>query len=440
MAGNQEQTTLGALIASKGGSIKTGPFGTVLKAHEYTTAGVPLISVGEIGYGTFRISEKTPRVSQPVLDRLPEYVLRKGDIVFGRKGAVDRSARISLAQDGWFLGSDGIRLRLPESTDSRFMAYQLQSESVRRWILQHATGTTMPSLNQGVIERIPVIIPPLAEQRAIARILGALEDKVETNRRMNDTLGEIARALFRSWFVDFDPVRAKNEGRGPGGMDAPTAELFPSEFVDSELGPVPKGWRESSLREYAALNPESWDKATYPETIRYVDLSGTKWGRIEAVTTFERQAAPSRAQRVLRAGDTIVGTVRPGNGSYALVSVEGLTGSTGFAILRPKTTSHRSVVYLAATLPENIARMAHLADGGAYPSVRPDVVLETPIVSVPAELLGRFEELASPLLGRIAQNQQQDRNLAELRDELLPSLLSGELSVAKLERAVEAAT
>src|SRR5574338_242899 len=108
--------------------------------------------------------------------------------------------------------------------------------------------------------------------------------------------------------------------------------------------------------------------------IRYVDLANTKWGRIEAVTVHEAHEAPSRAQRVLRPGDTIVGTVRPGNGSYAFIATDGLTGSTGFAVLRPRTSQYESFVYLASTAADNIDVLQHLADGGAYPAVRPDIV------------------------------------------------------------------
>src|SRR6185436_13111644 len=159
-------------------------------------------------------------------------------------------------------------------------------------------------------------------------------DKIELNGRMTDTLEAMARALFKSWFVDFDPVRAKAEGRGPG-LPQPLADLFPDSFEASELGEIPRGWDAATLSDLATLNPESWSSETRPAVIEYVDLSNTKCGRIDAVTNYSKGDAPSRAQRVLRPRDTIVGTVRPGNGSHALIWADGLTGSTGFAVLRP---------------------------------------------------------------------------------------------------------
>ena len=175
-----------------------------------------------------------------------------------------------------------------------------------------------------------------------------MDDKIELNRKMNETLEATARAIFKSWFVDFDPVRAKAEGRNPG-LPAPIAALFPDSFEDSELGDIPTGWSAGSLADFALLNPESWTKSTRPEIIQYIDLGNTKWGRIDSITQYASNDAPSRAQRILRGGDTIVGTVHPGNGSYALVTEDGLTGSTGFAVLRPQMSEYQEYVYLAST-------------------------------------------------------------------------------------------
>lgn len=152
--------------------ITTGPFGTLLKANEYTNnEGVPLISVGEIGEGSFRITQRTPLVPWAVVRRLPQYILRKGDIVFGRKGAVDRSALVGKEQAGWFLGSDGISIRPQDDQYPPYLAYQFQRVEVQTWLLRNATGTTMPSLNQNILGRVLIPYAPLPEQRAIAEAL-----------------------------------------------------------------------------------------------------------------------------------------------------------------------------------------------------------------------------------------------------------------------------
>ncbi|MNV18651.1 hypothetical protein D3C71_1094850 [compost metagenome] len=232
---------------------------------------------------------------------------------------------------------------------------------------------------------------------------------------MNQTLEAMAHAQFQSWFVDFDGVP-------------------PEDMQESELGLIPKGWRVGALTDLAVLNPEAWTKQTRPNVIRYVDLSNTKWGRIESVTPYAVEDAPSRAQRVLRPNDTIVGTVRPGNGSYARIDENGLTGSTGFAVLRPKRDEYAALVYLAAVAPANIEALANLADGGAYPAVRAEVVAATRVVIADEGTIAKFSQCVSPFLEKIAKNERQSLTLAQLRDTLLPRLTSGEIRVKDAER------
>ena len=300
-----------------------------------------------------------------------------------------------------------------------------------------ASGTTFKEISGSSLKRIELLVPPLEEQRAIAHILGTLDDKIELNRRMNETLEEMARALFKSWFVDFGPVRAKMEGRKPFGMDGETAALFPESFEDSPLGEIPKGWGIGTLADYAALNPASWSRNATPSQITYVDLANTKWGNIKMTQKYAWEDAPSRAQRILRLGDTIVGTVRPGNGSFSLVAEEGLTGSTGFAVLRPHKAIYEEFVYLTATSSENVEQLSRLADGAAYPAVRPGVVSATQTLQPNELLIERFSVIVKPLMSKTAANRKETSILAAIRDALLPKLLSGELQVGEAEEIVE---
>jgi type I restriction enzyme S subunit len=346
-------------------------------------------------------------------------------VVLGRKGVV--GSVYFIASDYWPHDTT-LWVKDFHGNDPRFVYYFFKWMAPR--IATMDVGSANPTLNRNHVHPIEIRWPPPFEQRAIAHVLGTLDDKIELNRRMDATLEAMARALLKSWFVDFDPVRAKAEGCDPG-LPQPLADLFPARLVDSELGKIPEGWKVGTLADLSILNPEVWTKETRPAELNYVDLSNTKWGRIEAVTWYEAADAPSRAQRVLRPADTIVGTVRPGNGSYALIYEHGLTGSTGFAVLRPQTTQYAEFVYLAATSAENIDALAHLADGGAYPAVRPEIIAATPVVLPHDKVVGRFSLAAAPLLSKVAQSQQGSRTLAALRDALLPKLISGELRVAK---------
>ena len=292
-----------------------------------------------------------------------------------------------------------------------------------------ASGATRNALTKGMIERFDIPDIPLPEQRAIAATLGALDDKIELNRKMNATLEAMARALFRDWFVDFGPTRAKMEARPP--YLAPELwSLFPDR-LDSEG--KPEGWETGTLGDLATLNPESWSAKRAPAGVRYVDLANTKWGAIDKIEEYDWADAPSRARRILRPGDTIVGTVRPGNGSFAHIGEDGLTGSTGFAVLRPNDPRDRGFVWCAATSPENIDRLAHLADGGAYPAVRPDAVAGTEIVIPDAPILAAFDKIGRAHLDMMEANKRESRTLARTRDLLLPRLMSGELRVAEAE-------
>jgi type I restriction enzyme S subunit len=271
-----------------------------------------------------------------------------------------------------------------------FIVYYFNTPEGRQKLLANSSPVGVPSIAQPVsyLRTIEIPLPPLSVQYAITRILGTLDDKIELNRRTNKTLEAMARALFKSSFADDDPIR--------------------------------------TLADVADLNPENWSSKNYPAEIRYVDLSNTKWGAIQAIDVYSDATAPSRAQRVLRAGDTIVGTVRPGNGSFAMIGEEGLTGSTGFAVLRPRQPCYRELVYCTATSPENIERLSHLADGAAYPAIRPEVVAATALPFFGEDVVHRFSAVTKPIFDRTEVTFQESKNLARLRDFLLPKLMSGE--------------
>ena len=189
------------------------------------------------------------------------------------------------------------------------------------------------------------------------------------------------------------------------------------------------------------LNQRSWQKNTAPDSVIYVDLANTKNGEILETQTFTWENAPSRARRVLTPGDTIVGTVRPGNRSFALVPTTEyqLTGSTGFAVISPRSPEWTEFNYIALTANESIERLSHLADGGAYPAVRPEVVTDLEMTLPPESVLNAFHQMCMPFFAWIERNRKQSPTLAELRDSLLPKLLSGELTLpAAQTQATEA--
>ena len=404
------------------------------KQHEFLESGHCLfLNAGNVTSDGFNFSS-CAFVSSDRDERLRKGKLNRHDVVLTTRGTVGNSAYFdaTIPYEHVRINSGMVILRaLQPALHPRYLYILTQSQLFLSQVQALRTGSAQPQLPIRDIVRITIPLPPLPEQRAIAHVLGTLDDKIELNRRMNRTLEEMARAIFQDWFVEFGPTRAKMEGLDPY-LPPELWDLFPDELVDSELGEIPEGWKVGALSDYASLNQESWSKKTLPNEIEYVDLANTKWGTIESTQHFSGEAAPSRAKRVLRSGDTIVGTVRPGNGSFSLVGRNGLTGSTGFAVLRPLRHWFRELVYLAATDPDNIERLTHRADGGAYPAVRPEVVAESQVVT-PNEgtiSLDHFSNVIRPLLDKIEKNQAELRMLATLRDELLPGLISGELNPA----------
>lgn len=295
------------------------------------------------------------------------------------------------------------------------------------------TGIGAGKFDLDFLKKLPFPLIPIEDQKEIARLVEAFDRRIELNRRTNDTLESVTRALFKDWFVDFGPTRAKVDGLEPY-LTPQLWALFPDCFNDETS--LPEGWELGSLGNFAAINADSWTARNHPEVVEYVDLSNTKWGNIESVTPLAWNDAPSRARRIARIGDTIVGTTRPGNGSFAYISREDLTVSTGFAVLSPRDIIYQDIVYISATRPENIDRLANLADGhgGAYPAVNPAEVVDTELPLPGDQIISAFADQVSTLRQKIERSKEENLSLARTRDLLLPKLMSGEIRLRDGEK------
>ena len=366
--------------------------GLAFRNIQFSPSGMPVIKIAEVKGG---ISGQTKFTHQEFDDSVR---VRPGDLLFSWSGQPETSIDAFWwnGPEGW-LNQHVFRVTTNAEVDTTFFYYLLRYLKPNFvGIARNKQTTGLGHVTRRDLENIEAALPSLTEQQAIARVLGTLDDKIELNRRMNQTLEEMARAIFQDWFVDFGPVHTKVEGREPY-LPLELWELFPDDMVDSELGEIPESWEVKALSQVSDVNPEAWSRKNAPDGVEYVDLANTKWGVIESTQYFPWKEAPSRARRVLRAGDTLVGTVRPANGSYSLVGSDGLTGSTGFAVLRPSDPRYRELVYLSATSPDTVDWLHHLADGAAYPAVRPETVGGTEIVlpAVGTEVLDWFSEAIS---------------------------------------------
>jgi len=310
------------------------------------------------------------------------------------------------------------------------------------------SGTALPFLNGSDLAKMEVEVPPLAEQKAIAAVLGSLDDKIELNRRMNETLEAMARALFQSWFVDFDPVRVKLDGRKPAGLDKGTAALFPATFHDSPIGPVPKGWKAERFDAHITADRGlSYNGAGLRD-----DGSGLPMHNLNSVYEgggykhegLKYYGGEYREKHLLKPGDMIVTNTEQGF-DHLLIGhaaiVPGCYGPKGIFShhiyrVRFKSSSPFSPHYLVELF--NNRRWHYWISGfsnGTTINMLPMDALEMPMLVVPpVELVKKFTALAEAVHLQVEDNKQQSRTLAALRDTLLPKLLSGEVWVAASEK------
>lgn len=312
--------------------------------------------------------------------------------------------------------------------------------------LDHLKTGEKPGLSRDIFGRQLFPFPKRGQQHSIARILGTLDDKIELNRRMNHSVEALARALFQSWFVDFDPVTAKAAGRHPIGMSTETARLFPDRFEDSPLGPIPKGWEHRAIGDVVVdvydgphATPRESDHGAVFLGIK--NLTGTQIDLSE-IRRISEDDWPRWTRRVTPKADDIVFTYEAALGLFALVP-PGLRCCLGrrLALVRPKPASS-DAHFLFHTFVSDAFQEMLIAKSVPGSTVDRIALLDFPkylIIWPPQTLRERFEHLASVVWRRIHASQAQARNLTELRDALLPQLLSGELRIKDAEKFAETA-
>lgn len=310
-----------------------------------------------------------------------------------------------------------------DRADVRFVEYMFRF--LRRRIQHEASGSVQDNINLETLARLRFPLPPLPKQKAIADILGSLDDKIELNRKTNETLEAMARTIFKSWFVDFDPVVAKSEGRQPDGMDAETAKLFPDSFENSEIGRIPKGWTAGDVGDYFNLTMgQSPDGSTYNEDGRGLPFYQ---GRRDFGFRFpDLRVYCDAPTRVAEQGDTLV-SVRAPVGDINMASEKCCIGR-GVAAIRHKSGSRSFTYYSMHELRSSLKTFE--AHGTVFGAINKDQFYALPIVVPPIVLVHAFECFAASLDDEIATLTQETITLTQMRDALLPRLLSGGISLA----------
>ncbi len=433
-------TTLGRACAEGGGDIQTGPFGSQLHASDYVAAGVPSIMPQNIGDNRV-VPEGIARIKLEDAERLKRYRVRLGDIIYSRRGDVERRSLIRAEEDGWLCGTGCLRVRLGQGVvDPLYCSYYLGHPNVRAWIVRHAIGATMPNLNTSILSALPLVVPPLSEQRAIAGILSALEDKIELNRCMNETLEAMARAIFTSWFVDFDPVRAKMEGRQPFGMGADTAALFPDSFEDSPLGRIPGGWQVKPVGDLVRVvggGTPSTKESSYWEGGRIHWVTPKDLSRLSnpVLLDTERKITEEGLTQIgsgLLPKGTVLLSSRAPIGYLAISQVPVAVNQGFIAMVCDKEVPNYYMLHWAWS---NIDTIKGRANGTTFQEISKTNFRPIQVIVPSQPIMQAFSEQAELLHAQTVNNLKENHTLVAIRDALLPWLLAGTTRVVGVEDA-----
>ena len=384
-----EYTKLGHIA-----KIQTGPFGSQLHQSDYKPSGIPCIMPCNIGSNLDIICDNIAYISEEDLNRLAKHKTQEGDIVYSRRGDIEKCAYISSKESGWLCGTGCLKVSIDNTVAiPKFIAYLLSTPDSKAWLVGNAVGTTMLNLNTTVLSDFPISLPDIETQQKVVDIIDAVADKIELNKRINDNLEQQAEALYKSWFVDFEPFKDQ-------------------EFVESEFGLIPEGWQCTTLSELLSIKYGKDHKKLAEGTIpvygsgglmRYVD---TKLHEGEAVL-IPRKGTLNNVMYVNEAFWTV---------------------DTMFYSI-PKQENSCIYAYLFLANKD----LASMNAGSAVPSMTTDILNNMLIIAPPAEVLRQFNNICNVYFSRINQNNIENANLSNQRDTLLPKLMSGELKINEID-------
>lgn len=387
--------------------VQTGPFGSQLHKENYVNKGTPIVTVEHLGNKWFT-SQNLPMVSDEDKLRLAKYCSQEGDVIFSRVGSVDRCSFVSKEYSGWLFSGRCLRVRPRSGINPEYLYYFLTNEGTKQYIRNIAVGATMPSINTKLLNEVPITMPSLADQRRIASILSSLDRKIELNNKINADLEEMAQAIFKNWFVDFEPFKD-------------------CKFVDSELGMIPEGWKVGTLGDITnnkstKVKERNDVKVLSPVTTGELVLS-------EEYFTKQVFSSSIAKYKIVNKGDFAYNPARVNIGSlgrnefdfdgcvspvYVVFSV--LDRYENYFDLFRKTDFFKDSV-------------ASLAIGGVRQSLSYDDLSSIEVIIPSENAVEEFNNLYNQMKKTIKANKLESSRLSTLRDTLLPRLMSGEIEV-----------
>ena len=416
-AAEWRETTLSEICRQQGGSIQTGPFGSQLHASDYAVSGTPVVMPVNLIDGNID-EQGIARISDAHVERLARHKLKPSDIVFSRRGDVTRFVLASEREAGWLCGTGCLKVSMGKSSIAipDFIAAVLDAPDTKEWLIRHAVGATMPNLNTEILGAIPIALPSIDVQKEIGTFLDELKARIDNLRQTNATLEAIAQALFKSWFVDFDGVLAQD-------------------MQQSELGLIPKGWSVRSLDSIAdylnGLALQKFPPDSETEFLPVIKIAQLRAGNADSA---DKASTQLKSEYIVEDGDVLFSW----SGS---LEVEVWTGGRGALNQHLFKITSREVpkwFYYFATrqhLPDFRAIAAGKATTMGH--IQRGHLAAAKVVVPPSEAMSGFNAIIAPLFEQKINNAIQAKTLAQLRDTLLPRLISGQLRIKEADCLLE---
>ncbi|TMP28378.1 restriction endonuclease subunit S [Pseudoalteromonas rubra] len=405
-------TTLGEIALGSDGAVD-GPFGSNLKASSYTESGIPVIRGSNLSLGLDEFkSDEFVYVDDDTYIRLARSECLPQDIIFTKKGTLGQTGFVPQEPySSYLISSNQMRLRVdPAKANPKYVYYWVSSKQAIDKIRGESEYTGVPKINLNYLKKLPISLPPLSYQNSAVKILDSLNDKIALNTQTNQTLEEMAQTIFKSWFVNFDPVKAKMNGEHPEGMDAATASLFPDKLVESELGLIPEGWEPKQLKDILEL--------AYGKALKKTD-------RVEGnVPVYGSGGLTGYHNQSLVEGPGVI---------------VGRKGTVGSVYWEPKAFFPIDTVFYVKPKAGYSLKYCHLVlqnlglknmnTDAAVPGLNRKNAYRLGVLTPSPVVLNKFNIIMQSFQCQIDANNVQSTNLSLLRDILLPELLSGNLLI-----------
>ena len=403
-------------------------------ASEYVERGIPFLRSQNVE--PLRINDTDLKfITEDFHARLKKSALSPGDVVIVRTGKPGACAVVPATLPVANC-SDLVIVRCGPEIDPRFLAYYVNSVAAHH-VNSHLVGAVQQHFNVGSARKMVMRLPGVTEQRAIAHILGTLDDKIELNRRMSETLEAMARALFKSWFVDFDPVRAKAEGRDPG-LPKPLADLFPDRLVDSELGEIPEGWRASKLGSEVVTvlggTPSRAEPAYWGGRIPWINSGKANEFRVIAPCEYiTEEGLAASATKLLPTRTTVIAITGATLGQISLTEIETCANQSIVGVLGTTALPSEFIYFWTK---EHVEDLLAWQTGGAQQHINKNNVNDLHVLCPDEATIAAYIAVVRPAFDRIRACCNEALALGALRDTLLPKLISGQLRVNHAEKSI----